>query len=250
MTRNGILGTATIWTLAAAFVALGCYLIGCGLTALPAALFVGLHLLVGAGIAIGVGLVSWMIAVGLCLRSILAWWCAAILSVAALVLALTGAVMALLDGFIVGAAYGGGFALLALVVFLALLGVRRRFGSLLDGPVQPPPSAPPEPHVEARLRVPSRAEGHQGGPIYSGLRATVRCGESCAEANVLLVGASQLAAGQEGPVRLSFTGLKDASYEPQSGLEFELLDYQRRLLGRGVIEAVLPTSASPGRRRR
>ena len=250
MTRNGILGAVTIWTVAAVFVALGCYLIGCGLAMLPAALFVGTQGLIAAGITIGVGIASWMIAVGLCLRSILMWWCAAIFWIVALVLAVAAAVLAWQDGSVLGAAYFAGLSLLALVVFLALLGVRRRFGSLLDGPVQPPPSAPPAPHVEARLRVPSRAEGHQGGPIYSGLRATVRCGESCAEANVLLVGASQLAAGQEGTVRLNFTGRKDASHELQSGMEFELLDYQQRLLGRGAIEAVMPTSASPGRRRR
>jgi len=247
MTRIGILGAATIWTVAAVFVALGCYLIGCGLAMLPAALFVGTQGLVAAGIAIGLGLISWMIAVGLCLRSILAWWCAAILAIAALVLAVTAAVMALRDGFVVGAAYGGGFALLALVVFLALLGVRRRFASLLDGPVQPPPSVPTVVHAEARLGVLGPDEGYAGGPIYSGLRATVRCGERSGEANVLLVGASQLAAGQEGAVRLSFVGPAD---ELRAGMEFDLLDYQQMPLGRGVIVTVLPTSASPGRRRR
>jgi len=249
MTRNGILGTATIWTLAAMFVAFGCYLIGCGLAILPAVLFVGMHGLVAAGICLGVGCVSWMAAVGLCLRSILMWWCAAILSVTALLLGVAGAIVCLRLDDVVGTQYCGGLALLGLVVCLALLGVRRRFGSLLDGPVSPPPNVPAA-HVEARLRVPARDEGYEGGPIYSGLRATVRCGDSRGEANVVLVGTSQLAAGQEGTARLSFIDPGDAPNELRAGTEFHLVDYQQRPLGCGTIVAVLPTSDSPGRRRR
>lgn len=250
MTRNGILGTATIVALAAVFAVLGCYLIGCGLAMLPGALFVGAHGLTAAAIAMSVGIASLIIAAGLCLRSVLVWWCAAALVIAVLLLCVLGAVLGLRSGDVLGLRYCGGIALLFLVMLLALIGVRRKFGSLLDGRGESRPRASLAPHLEAQLRVLRRDEGYDGGPIYSGLLATFRCGETAEDVHVVLVGASQLAAGQEGTARLSFARPGDVQDWLREGLEFELVDYQQRCLCRGAVVRVLVTSASPGRHRR
>ncbi len=250
MTRNAILGSATILALAAVFTVLGCYLFGCGLAMLPGALFVGNHGLVAAAIAISLGITSLIVAAGLCLRSILMWWSAAILVVAVLLLGVWGAVLGLQSGDVLGLRYCGGIALLFLVMLLALIGVRGKFGSLLDSRGECRPRASLVLHIEAHLRVLRRDEGYDGGPLYSGLLATFRCGEIAEDVHVVLVGASQLAQGEEGTARLSFVRLGQVADMVREGTEFELLDDPQRRLCRGAVSRVLLTSASPGRRRR
>jgi hypothetical protein len=94
-------------------------------------------------------------------------------------------------------------------------------------------------NIEAHLHVLAAEEGYDGSPLYSGSRAVFRCHEVVDDVRLLLVGASQLASGENGTARLSFSNPRRHQAYLREGLEFDILDRGKRRIGRGTVAALL-----------
>jgi hypothetical protein len=95
------------------------------------------------------------------------------------------------------------------------------------------------PHLEVRLHILGHQECPDGGPLYSGFRATFRHHDVVDDVTLVLLGASQLASGEEGTARLSFGDLARHQADLQKGSEFEILDREHRCICRGTVVKIL-----------
>lgn len=177
------LATILIAALAGAFAVVGGLLIGRGLGALLGAFLIGRHAFVAIAIMVLLGVISLIIASGMCWVLPLIW------------------------------SYRR----------------NRESGSV----------SKLRPHVEVRLHFLGQQDSSDGGPLYSGFRAVFRYHEVVDDVTLVLVGASQLARGEEGTARLTFADLARHLAYLQEGLEFDVLDREQRCICRGVISNIL-----------
>jgi uncharacterized membrane protein len=89
--------------------------------------------------------------------------------------------------------------------------------------------------AEATVRV--ETSGTAGDPvtITSGQRGVLLGRDLNSEVTLRLIGRSQVRAGEEGTAELCFPRNAERPTGLGQGVEFELLDLRRRLLGRGVV---------------
>lgn len=95
------------------------------------------------------------------------------------------------------------------------------------------------PHLEVHLRFLNHEECPDGGPVYSGFRATFRYHEVIDDVTLVLVGVSQLASGEEAMARLSFGDLARHQTDLKEGSEFDILDGEHRYICRGTVVKIL-----------
>jgi len=96
-----------------------------------------------------------------------------------------------------------------------------------------------DPHLEVHLRFLGHQECPGSGTLYSGFRATFQHYEVVDDVMLVLLGASQMASGQEGTARLSFGDPAESLVGLHEGLEFDILDREQRCICRGVISKIL-----------
>jgi hypothetical protein len=91
------------------------------------------------------------------------------------------------------------------------------------------------PHLVVRLHYLGHQECPDDGPLYSGFRGTFRHHDVVDGVTLVLVGASQLASGEEGTARLAFGDPAATLDRLHEGLEFDILDREHRCICRGTV---------------